>query len=81
MRVAVACKAKQHEEVREALLKTDDALIDGKAITDSYWGYGPDGNGMNMLGHVLMEVRDAIKENGLEQYIAEVRNRLPEAQC
>lgn len=79
MRVAVACKAKQHEEMRENLLKTGDALIVEKAITDSYWGYGPDGNGKNMLGHVLMEVREAIKEDRLDQYISEARKRLPEA--
>lgn len=78
MRVAVACKANQHEEMREALLKTGDALIVEKAITDSYWGYGPDGNGKNMLGHVLMEVRDALREGRLEQYIEETRSRLPE---
>ena len=78
MRVAVACKANQHEEMREALLKTGDALIVEKAITDDYWGYGPDGNGKNMLGHVLMEVREALKEGRLEQYIKETRSRLPE---
>ena len=78
MRVAVACKAMQHEEMREALLKTGDALIVEKAITDDYWGYGPDGNGKNMLGHVLMEVREALKEGRLEQYIKETRSRLPE---
>ena len=78
MRVAVACKANQHEEMREALLKTGDALIVEKAITDDYWGYGPDGNGKNMLGHVLMEVREALKEGRLEQYIEETRSRLPE---
>lgn len=77
MRVAVASKADQHEEMRENLLKTGDALIVEKAITDAYWGYGPDGNGKNMLGHVLMEVRDAIKENRLDQYIQEARDRLP----
>ena len=79
MRVAVAYKARQHEEMKEALLRTGEALIVEKAITDDYWGYGADGKGNNMLGRVLMEVRDAIKEDRLDQYISETRARLPEA--
>lgn len=29
---------------------------------DSYWGDGGDGSGKNMLGRILMEIRDKICE-------------------
>jgi predicted NAD-dependent protein-ADP-ribosyltransferase YbiA (DUF1768 family) len=31
-------------------------------VADPYWGNGPDGSGKNMLGKILMEVREEIKK-------------------
>jgi hypothetical protein len=28
---------------------------------DGYWGCGPDGNGLNKLGRILMAVRDQLR--------------------
>jgi len=54
-------------ELRRALLKTGDAvLIEGNTWNDRFWGVCA-GQGKNMLGKLLMEVRkDIVKEVYLE---------------
>eukprot|EP01027_Heterolobosea_sp_BB2_P012220 GEZU01017724.1.p1 GENE.GEZU01017724.1~~GEZU01017724.1.p1 ORF type:complete len:204 (-),score=57.76 GEZU01017724.1:137-748(-) len=58
-----ACYAKftQHKDLRRAILDTGDAILIEHTHNDSYWGDGGDGTGKNRLGHVLMLVRDAIR--------------------
>jgi N-glycosidase YbiA len=58
MRRAVRAKFSQHEEIRVILLGTGDALLVEHTEKDGYWGDGGDGSGKNMLGHILMEVRE-----------------------
>ena len=60
MRKAVQTKVMQHPDVRAALLSTGDARIIEHTKSDSYWGDGGDGSGKNMLGVILMEVRDGL---------------------
>jgi ribA/ribD-fused uncharacterized protein len=57
MREAVWAKFSTHGDIRQILLGTGDEEIVEKALHDSYWGCGPDGNGRNMLGKILMEAR------------------------
>jgi ribA/ribD-fused uncharacterized protein len=52
MREAVRAKFEQHMELREILPGTDDR----------YWGDGGDGLGANMLGEILMAVREKLKD-------------------
>lgn len=61
MREAVLAKFTQHEELRTLLLSTGDAKIVEHTERDSYWGDGGDGSGKNMLGRILMEVREIVK--------------------
>lgn len=61
MRRAVRAKISQHPELREILLGTGDALLVEHTRNDAYWGDGGDGTGRNMLGRILMEVRDALR--------------------
>jgi len=61
MRVAVMTKFTQHKELTSILLSTGDAEIVEHTANDSYWADGGDGSGLNMLGKILMEVREAIK--------------------
>ena len=61
MRRAVRAKFEQHEDIRAVLLGTGDAELIENAPNDYYWGCGADGTGRNMLGKVLMEVRDALR--------------------
>ncbi len=60
MYVAVLAKFSQHEDYREVLLSTKDAYIVEHTKKDSYWADGGDMTGVNMLGKLLMIVRDII---------------------
>jgi ribA/ribD-fused uncharacterized protein len=62
MRQVVRAKFGQHAELREILLRTGDAQIVEHTEKDAYWGDGGDGSGKNMLGRILMEVRDELRK-------------------
>jgi ribA/ribD-fused uncharacterized protein len=61
MYVAVRAKFEQHPEIWHLLFPTGDALIVEHTADDSYWGDGGDGTGKNMLGQILMRVRDELR--------------------
>ena len=61
MREAVMAKFTQHDELREMLLSTEDAKIIEHTSNDDYWGDGGDGRGKNMLGRILMDVREKLR--------------------
>ncbi len=62
MRRAVLAKFSQHEDAREVLLGTGEAEIIENAPRDYYWGCGCKGTGKNMLGKILVEVREALRD-------------------
>lgn len=57
---ALRAKFTQHTELKELLLSTDDEEIIEDSPIDSYWGCGKDGKGKNMLGQLLMKLRDEL---------------------
>src|SRR4028118_1128331 len=61
MRKAVLRKFETHADIREVLLSTGDKPIVENAPGDYYWGCGADGSGKNMLGQILMEVREILR--------------------
>ncbi len=61
MREAVLAKFTQHHDLRAVLLDTEDAKLVEHTSNDSYWGDGGDGSGRNMLGIILMEVREKLR--------------------
>lgn len=61
MRAAVLAKFTQHSVLRELLLSTGDAAIIEHTTNDKYWGDGGDGRGQNMLGRILVEVREKLQ--------------------
>lgn len=61
MRTAVRAKFSQHAELTALLLATGDAKLIEHTANDAYWGDGGDGRGRNMLGQVLMQVREALR--------------------
>lgn len=61
MRKAVLRKFETHADIREVLLSTNDELIVENAPRDYYWGCGKDGSGKNMLGQILVEVREILR--------------------
>ncbi|MFF2875007.1 NADAR family protein [Gottfriedia sp. NPDC057991] len=63
MRKAVLKKFTTHKDIQNILLSTKDNMIIEKTSNDYYWGCGKDGSGKNMLGKILMEVRDLIRNS------------------
>jgi N-glycosidase YbiA len=61
MKKAVLRKFETHGEIREILLATGDEEIVENSPIDYYWGCGKDGSGKNMLGQILMEVREILR--------------------
>jgi hypothetical protein len=61
MRDAVYAKFTQNEDLKEFLLSTGNDKLVEHTVNDSYWADGGDGSGKNMLGIILMEVRDKIR--------------------
>ena len=61
MRRAVRCKLSTHPELRALILATGDEEIVETSPSDYFWGAGLDGSGQNRLGHILMEVRAALR--------------------
>ncbi|WP_414541621.1 NADAR family protein [Nostoc sp. CCY0012] len=61
MRKAVLRKFETHKDIREILLSTDNEEIVENSPIDYYWGCGANGSGKNMLGIILMEVREILR--------------------
>lgn len=59
---AVLRKFETHADIRDILLSTGDELIVENSPIDYYWGCGADGSGTNMLGQILMEVREMLRQ-------------------
>jgi ribA/ribD-fused uncharacterized protein len=62
MREAVRMKFSQNADMLKLLLSTGDALLVEHTKNDRYWGDGGDGRGRNMLGKILMEIRDELRK-------------------
>lgn len=58
MRRALLEKFKVHADLGRLLVSTGEATLVENSRTDSYWGCGRDGRGRNVLGRMLMKVRD-----------------------
>ena len=61
MREAVLAKFSQHAALKTLLLSTGDAKIIEHTPDDDYWGDGGDGSGRNMLGRILVEIRERLR--------------------
>lgn len=54
-------KVYQHEYVRRKLLATGDRELVENSWRDSFWGWGPNKGGQNMLGKLWMEIRTTLR--------------------
>lgn len=61
MRKAVEAKFTQHEELRTLLLSTEESKLVEHTENDDFWGDGGDGRGKNMLGRILMQLREKLR--------------------
>ena len=48
--------------MKKILIETGDAILIEDSPTDYYWGIGSNKTGLNMLGKLLMEVREELKK-------------------
>lgn len=62
MRQALQAKFDQHQVLKDILLSTGSCELIEHTTNDSYWGDGGDGTGRNMLGILLMELRQTYSE-------------------
>lgn len=62
MREVVYAKFTQHDHLKRILLSTGDEKLIEHTENDNYWADGGDGSGKNMLGIILMEVRERIRK-------------------
>ncbi len=62
MREALRAKFTQNKDLKKILLETGDAELVEHTANDNYWGDGGDGSGKNMLGKLLMEVREELRK-------------------
>ena len=65
MLTAILAKFTQYTDMRDLLLSTSDADLVEHTSNDHYWADGGDGTGKNMLGKILMDVREALWEDGV----------------
>lgn len=61
MKIVLRAKFTQHPDLKEKLLATGDAKLIEKSKTDAFWGTGKKGTGKNMLGVLLMDLREELK--------------------
>lgn len=61
MKQAIIAKFTQYPELRTFLIETGDAELIEHTTNDNVWGDGGDGSGQNLLGKILMEVRENIR--------------------
>ncbi len=57
MEAILRAKLAQHDEVREALIRSGHDVIGEDSPHDDFWGIGPDGAGENHLGGLWMKIR------------------------
>lgn len=60
MRDVLRAKFSQHEDLKQNLIDTGNAVLIEDSNTDAFWGIGKKRNGKNMLGILLMQVREEL---------------------
>ena len=63
MGTAVRTKFTQITDLKLLLLNTGDAVLVEHNPHDSYWSSGIEGKGKNMLGVILMEIREELRRS------------------
>ena len=50
-----------NQELKKKLIETEDSILIENSKTDNFWGIGPKFKGKNMLGKLLMEIREKLQ--------------------
>ena len=62
MMTALRAKFTQHQHLKDTLLGTAPKTLIEHTTNDRYWADGGDGSGKNMLGILLMKLRDELSQ-------------------
>lgn len=66
---AVRSKFTQYPQLKNILLQTGNKiLVENAGKNDDFFGNGPDGNGKNHLGQILMHIREELFAQEIDQY-------------
>ena len=63
MEEVIRAKFTQHSDLVKKLIETNDAILLEKSNIDNFWGIGKKRKGKNMLGKLLMKIRDELINN------------------
>jgi len=63
MRIAIHAKFTQDPKLGALLLSTGDRLLEEDNRRDAFWGVGHTQKGKNMLGVILMETRQKLRDD------------------
>lgn len=61
MSALLRAKVCQHEYVHRKLLATGDRELIENSWRDDFWGWGPNRDGLNMLGKLWMQIRTELR--------------------
>lgn len=65
MKLVLLAKFTQNDDLRDRLRNTGDSTLVEASRSDGFWGMGKKGNGKNMLGILLMQLRGVLpSKNG-----------------
>ena len=67
---AVYYKFKQNEQILKKLLETGDAYIVEATVKENYWGCGPNNDGQNNYGKIVMAVRSKLKAESKKESVS-----------
>lgn len=62
MKRALYTKVQMYQEVKQALLDTEDSFIVESSQYDYFWGIGRDLRGLNHIGKAWMDIREKLLE-------------------
>lgn len=68
-------KFSQNKDLRSKLIETGNKAIREMSVKESYWGVGPNLDGKNHMGQLLMKVREQVKEDVLDNIISNAKGR------
>ena len=66
MHDGVYLKFSQNKDIRSKLIETRNQEIQEMSVKESFWGVGPNLDGENHIGKILMQVRDEVKKDLLD---------------
>lgn len=68
-------KFSANEMCRNILMETKNTILIERTDTDAFWGDGKYGNGKNMLGILLMKIRDDWYMNGIPENVPDIMTK------